>query len=233
MPIGQEDFEFQTDYLWSLSLGHEAGPWRLKAGWSAFRIAQEAAPLAALHSGLDAVAAAGLAGVSAEAAMLRRETAFADARIDYLTLGAAFDDGRWFAQAELGRSSSTATIAPQVDAGYLAIGRRFGTLSPFVMASASYPRRAIGQPQNNWNPAGPTANALRDGAYSAFNGTRVDQHTLTTGLRWDFHAQAAAKLQWDRVHVEPEGYALWFRSLDTNPRASRINLLTLSVDFVF
>lgn len=229
IPMGDETFDFKTDVLGSLTLSREAGPWRLKAGWSTFRIASEAGPLAPLHANLDLVSAAGLPGISAEAAMLRRETAFAKARITYLTLGAAYDDGRWSCQLELGRSTSDPGIVPQSDSGYLAIGRRFGAYTPFVVVSASRPHRSPAQPLNDWGGF----NVLRDQGYFALNGTRADQRTYSTGLRWDFSRRAAAKVQWDHVRVEPDGYALWFRSLDTNPKASEINLLTLGVDFVF
>jgi hypothetical protein len=52
-------------------------------------------------------------------------------------------------------------------------------------------------------------------------------------VRWEFHRQAAAKLQWDRTTIKPSGYGLWWRDLAINDAANGIDMLSLTVDFVF
>lgn len=231
IPMGRENFDFKVDNLWSLSVSHQAGPWRFKTGISGFRSIVEAAPLAGLHTGLDQLAALAIPGISHEAATLRREISFKGARIRYYTLGAAYDDGRWIAQAELGYSDSSRTIAPSSRTAYMAIGRRFGDLTPYLLLSASRPDKSKLGAEHDWaviNQAGTQAVA-----YSVANSTRQDQETLSLGTRWDFDSRAALKLQWDHSRIHPQGYALWFRSPQTNARDSKVNLFTVSLDFVF
>lgn len=234
VPMGDENFRMVTDYLWSLSATQDFGTWRVKAGWAGFRIGTEAAPLASLHAGLDQLAAATLAGapaISREASQLRRELSFAGSHIRYATLGASYDDGHWLAQGELGESSTSVDIAPSSRMGYMSLGRRFGQFTPYVLLSASRPTERTTAPVNDWSTIGQAA--VQATAYRVVNSTRVDQRTLALGTRWDFANRAAVKLQWDRVQIKPDGYALWFRSPDSNGRDSTVNLLSASLDFVF
>lgn len=231
IPMGQAAFDFQAADLWSLSLSRQAGPWRLQAGLSGFRSTAEAAPLADLHAGLDQLAALNLPGISDEAAQLRGETAFRNARIRYFTLGAAYDDGQWLAQAELGYSATNKAIAPSSRTGYVALARRLGEFTPYAMFSISRPDKSALTPINDWGGIGQAA--FQQTVYHVANSTRQDQETLSLGSRWDFNSQAALKVQWDHSRIHPLGYALWFRSPETNARASSVNLFTVSLDFVF
>lgn len=231
IPMGEQTFALRADQLWSLSLSRQAGPWRLQAGLSGFRSADEAVPLSALHSGLDQLAGLKLPGVSAEAAQLRHDTSLGDVRIRYYTLGAAYDDGTWLGQAELGYSQTTTAITTASRNGYLAIGRRVGEFTPYLMFSASRPDKAAATPSSDWGAIG--QREFQNLAYYVANSTRQDQETLSLGSRWDFDSRAALKLQWDHSRIHPLGYALWFRSLETNYRASTVNLFTVSLDFVF
>lgn len=234
VPMGDQDARLIFEDLWSLTLTRDTGLLRLKAGLSGFRIANEAAPLVALRDGLDQLAAAtaiAAPAISAEAADLRQELSFQETRIHYATLGATYDDGRWLAQAELGASRSSRAIAPSTDMGYLLLGRRFGNLLPYALGSISRPTKDQRRPLNDWSGIGQAA--TQGVTYSVVNGTRVEQRTLALGTRWDFAQRAALKLQWDHVDIKPQGYALWFRSPQVNSRRSSVELLTLSLDFIF
>lgn len=231
IPMGGDTFAFKADQLWSLSLAHQRGPWRLQAGLSGFRSRDEASPLATLHDGLEQLAGLNLPGISAEAAQLRRDTSFGGSRIRYYTLGAAYDDGTWLGQAELGYSQTSTVIATASRSGYLAVGRRFGDWLPYLLLSASRPDKPVRTPESDWGMIGQAA--FQTIAYGVANSTRQDQETLSLGSRWDFNSRAAFKLQWDHSRIHPQGYALWFRSPETNARASTVNLLTASLDFVF
>lgn len=231
IPMGDDTFAFKADQLWSLALSHQRGPWRLQAGLSGFRSRDEASPLATLHNGLDQLAALNLPGISAEAAQLRRDTSFGGSRIRYYTLGAAYDDGTWLVQSELGYSQTSAAIVTASRSGYLAVGRRFGDWLPYLLLSASRPDKSALTAGSDWATIGQAG--FQAIAYSVANSTRQDQETLSLGGRWDFDSRAALKLQWDRSRIHPQGYALWFRSLESNARSSTVDLFTLSLDFVF
>ena len=234
VPMGDREFRFVTDYLWSFTASRTAGPWRLKAGLSGFRVDDEAQPLAPLHAGLDQLAAAtaGAApAISGEASALRHELGFAGARFSYTTLGVAYDDGRWLAQTEFGSSRSTVAIGPSSRSAYLVLGHRSGNLTPYLQLSRSQPAESQRRPINDWAAVGQAG--LQTTAYQVANSTRVDQRTQALGLRWDLANQAALKLQWDHVRIKPQGYALWFRSPESNDRSSSVDLYSLSLDFIF
>ena len=59
---------------------------------------------------------------------------------------------------------------------------------------------------------------------------RLHQSGWSVGARWDFHPQAALKLQWDRIHVDANGPGLW---TNAGSEAGRAHVATAVVDFVF
>ncbi len=229
IPIG-EGYDFRAERLLGLSLTHETARWRLKAAYSRFTAGREVPALAPLHRGLEAVAGAGLPGVSAEAAELRRELAFENARITYATLGAAYDDGTWLAQAEIGRTTASADVVPHGRMAYASIGRRFGDWTPYLLVGTSRPGNDRRRAANDW---GAFNAALREPALFTVNTTRIAQDTASLGVRWDFHRQAALKLQWDHTRIKPSGYGLWWRDPAINERHTRVNLVSATVDFAF
>lgn len=229
IPIG-DGYDFKGDHLLGLSLSRETAHWRLKAAYSQFTVGSEVPALTPLHGGLNQVAAAAVPGISGEAARLRRELSFEGARITYATLGAAYDDGTWLAQAEIGRSTASADIVPHADMAYASLGHRFGDWTPYLLAGRSRPGNDRRHAANNWGAFNAT---LRDPALFTVNTTRIEQDTLSLGTRWDVHRQAALKLQWDHTRIRPSGYGLWWRDLAINERSSRVNLLSVTLDFIF
>ena len=228
--VGGDIYRLTARNFKNLTLTRETDQWRIKAGAATMTLDREA-PFSALTNELVGVAAnpAVPANIRAEAADYFSEIRFKDVRINYLTLGAAYDDGLWQAQGEISKiSSGTKILIPGV-AAYAQVGRRFGQLLPYVGVSGFSPQYAAVQASNNWAPIG--ASALQAGAVRALNSTRIDQRTVTLGLRWDFHPLAAAKLQWNRMHVRDNGYGLW----ETSPpyTARKVNQLSVGIDWVF
>lgn len=223
-------YDFNTDNLASLSVTRQSPTWRLKAAYSRFTIGSEVPVFAPLHQGLDMVAGAAIPAVSSEAADLRNNLSFHGAKISYATLGAAYDDGVWIAQGELGYTTATAAVVPHGAMAYVSGGRRFGDWTPFVLLSASRPSSDLRVPANNWGALNAT---LRDKALDIMNTTRNEQSTVSVGTRWDFHHQAALKLQWDRTAIRPSGYGLWNRDQSSPNPSRRVDLFTATLDFAF
>lgn len=234
VPMGDASYTFKAGSLWSLSATRESGPWRIKAGLSRFTSTKEVQSLSSYLSGLDQISALHIASISDEATFLRRESTFKDVDLQYATVAAAYDDGKWFGQAELGSVRTTRAFVPQANNGYAVLGHRMGTLSPFLMVGVSRPARARLQPANDWSVLGADATGLQDVAYKlVINSTRSDQDTLSVGVRWDVSPQTALKMQWDHTRIQSQGYAAWFASRDTVLRDSKVNMLTVSIDCLF
>ncbi|SLM28820.1 conserved hypothetical protein [Desulfamplus magnetovallimortis] len=233
-PMGDETYDFKTKYTYSFTLSRESGPFRIKAGYSQFIAKNEASPFAPLHAGLDAIAeetATFFPQISAEASDLRKNMSFKDIMVGYTTIGAAYDDGSWIAQAEFGHSSSTADALPLGDMAYLGVGHRFFDWTPYLLFSIVIPNNDKRMPVNDWSAIG------QEDFYSQVlhfvNSTRLEQQTFSLGVRWDFHNKAALKIQWDTTRVEPWGYGLWWRDSEILTRSSRINVGTIGVEFIF
>lgn len=240
IPIGLSKLKFRADGLLNLTLTRREGPLEVKVGCSTFNSGNEVDPggpgggLAGLQQGLSAIAAgtASLApAVSREAADLRRQLSFKDARINYLTLGASYDNARWLIQGEIARTTSTHKIVPHGTMGYVAVGYRQGDWMPFAALSASRPGNALRSPATDWSPVGQSA--TQASAIAVLNSTRMDQSTVSVGTRWDFSERAALKLQWDTTHVDAHGYGLLFKDPALETRSSRMNQLSMTLDFIF
>ncbi len=231
VPMGQTNFRFEADNLWSLSAQRESGPWRLKAGFSGFTSGAEVPNLEPLHAGLEQIAAVPIPAIASEAAMLRREMRFGDVQLHYATFGASYDDGDWLMQMELGRTWTQTTMTPAGWNGYLVVGRHIHAWTPYAMFSASRPQDSVLAPLNDWSAIGQRQTQAT--AYRVVNSSRADQTTFALGARWDFHSRAAMKFQWEHTHIEPQGYAQWFRAADVFERSNQVNLYTVGIDFLF
>lgn len=221
-------YDFTTDDLVSVSVTRQTESWRLKAAHSRFTFGSEVPIFSPLLKGLDSLAAARIPAVSAEAADLRKNLGFDGVKISYTTLGAAYDDGTWLAQGELGYTTSTADVVPHGRMGYLSVGRRLGDWTPFVMMSASRPSNDVRSAANNW---GAYNAILRNPALGITNSTRIEQNTATVGVRWDIYRRTALKLQWDRTTIKPSGWGLWGH--DEALTTGRVNLLSATLDIMF
>jgi hypothetical protein len=232
--LGGAVFNFVSNNLWSLSATRLSEHWRIKAAYSAFSVDSEVSSLVPLHSGLEQIATATLTAfpqISAEATDLKRQLSFKGSRGSYATLGATYDDGLWFTQAEFGHATSSASIGTNGNMGYLGVGRRWGDWAPYARYSIARHGNAQRTTSTDWRALG--LQSVQNKAISILNSTQIQQSTATLGLRWDFHKQMALKLQWDASWIKPSGYALWWRDLPLNERTSRVNLVSASLDFVF
>lgn len=234
VPIGLATFNFETRNLRSLSVTRQSELWRVKAAYSTFSVNSEVTSLDSLRAGLGKIASATqlfLPNISAEAADLSQQLVFQGSRVSYATLGAVYDDGLWFAQAELGRATSSSSIGTRGSMAYVGGGRRWGDWAAFARYSVAQHGNTVLSARTDWRAIG--LQDVQAKAISVLNATRIDQATLSLGGRWDFHKQAALKLQWDATQVRPQGYALWWHDEQVGASASRVNLFSATLDFVF
>ncbi len=190
-----------------------------------------------LRQGLAQVAALPVPSVAAEASRLSDGLGADTAVVTYFALGASYDSGNWIASAEAVRLRSEMASSLS-DSAYVSVGHRFGPVTAFgMLGAARTPRAATDAPQ--W--AGPLApivgpaaaaniQALGSAAAYAASAARVDQRSVSAGMRWDVHPEVALKLQWDHFFIRRNGSVLWGTR---NLEPASANVVTAAFDFVF
>lgn len=195
--------------------------------------------LAPVTDGLQQLAAAGVPGVSAEAAALAGALDLSRFVTRYVAVGAQYEHQRWQLMAELSRIGGDVQGTNGLR-GYVSAAYRTGEFTPYVMLGRALPAHAATAAPLSWgvtlapvlgDAAAAQAVALGSAAAAVANHFRNDQQSLTLGLRWDFTSQAAFKLQADRYVVAPAGAAAWPGSSGFD--GGRATVLSANVDFVF
>ena len=147
----------------------------------------------------------------------------------FSSLGMQWDDGRWIVSAELARVTADA-FTNSATGAYLAVGRRFGNLTPYVSLA------------RQWEDE-PLVDAAEAGAYAAqiapFNRSRNQaQRNLTAGVRWDVLHNAAIKAEFAHMRTDSGALGSFIARDNDNAFApgldhQSINLMSISVDVVF
>lgn len=200
---------------------YETGPWTLRAGAS---------------TGKNDYAPARMKRLFDFAAMvdpaLSHELDFNNKRVTFFGLGATWDTGDYFAQAEytmvhwgLGKKS----IAPDEDAFYFMAGKRIGNFSPYAI----YAKKSSGTPRVVTEFAMP---ALNSAFTTVAKSVPTDQHTLSAGIRWDFKANMALKAQYDHMTMDSDGNNSMLINVDPNnpiKKGDSVNIIGVTLDFIF
>jgi hypothetical protein len=222
----------------TLTLRRETGPWTWKASYLHGQLDFSAISwLQQVQDGLAALAAVPLPGLAAEVLPLQQAVPVVG-RIHYTALGLQYDDGPWLIHAE----HSWQGGASHQSAGRhatLSIGRRWDAYTGYIIWGNSRVTQAPLQVPTDWLtrlspyiglPAAAQADGLAQAVDYAANSYRVAQRSVGLGLRWDLSPTWSLKTQWDVVHVDARGGALWHRPSNdaTTPR-----VLSATLDFVF
>ncbi|KQW43750.1 MULTISPECIES: hypothetical protein [unclassified Roseateles] len=190
----------------------------------------------------DAVDALGQLGslpipaVADQALQLRERLGGSDIWATFLELGLRYELGDWQWSAEVVRISA-APLVRQLSA-YATVGHRLGDWTPFVGYGRTRDAMPV-TPTPAWQavlapvlgPAGAGQSQMLGALITdAVNRARVQQSGWSVGTRWDFHPQAALKLQWDRIRVDAGGPGLW---TGADGAAAKAHVATAVVDFIF
>jgi hypothetical protein len=233
------NYMLKADDLWGLTLIREQGPLKLRIGYTSFHLKNPSVMADLLLPALDQVIANPLLNayypaVTEEARALRAATdSLPGSRVGFASAGFVYDDGQWMLQAEISNLSSDTPVFPKGQQGYASVGYHFGDFLPFVMLSGSRGPAAV-RPVTSWGSLlGPAAGQLQAGTITSLNSPRSAQSTVSLGMRWDFDARAALKLQWDHVRVRENGWGLWTKDAADTGAPGRANVMSATLDFVF
>ena len=189
------------------TVSREADGLLLRASAVRTRLEQDIDRLRPLLDALAPLAALPVPSVAEQAASLRSRLALSGVSLTYLALGARLERGPRLVSGEFTRVTGQPTVAHR--SAYASIGRRFGALTVYALASrveAINPAVTVPDSAGALAPLlGPAvasqAQGVADAAVGAVNAFRLAQGTTTFGLRHDLDARWALKPQWDRIRV--------------------------------
>lgn len=247
--IGKSSYSIATSSLgnqkgdlsssFGVSLSRESDGLLVRATAAQSKLNFKSIDASQIQQGLTTIASVPVPSVVAQAQSFNDQIRFIDITVNYGTVGVLYDRNNWLFTSELMRTRSNASIG-SIRAGYAMVGRRFGNLTLHgTISGVRSDVKPVTDPQ--WGqalaPLAPViganavaqAQVLGSTAASLINSGRVDQRTVSLGLRWDFDPRIALKLQWDRVHVERNGGTIWTGSSN----GGKAQMGTVMLDFLF
>lgn len=150
-------------------------------------------------------------------------------------IGVSVDRDNWVGSAEFTKRK-TDSYSVDSTGWYATVGYRFGKFTPYLGLSKLKVDRKETNPvapavATFVATASPAAAAIAPGVDRLLKGQDYGQQTNTVGVRWDGFKSAAIKAQWDRI--KPDGANGQFQAVQPDYDGKAVNVLTLSVDFVF
>jgi hypothetical protein len=214
-----------------LSLIAERDSWKLRYTYADIRINNNAT--GSLVIGLDS-----FAPYWPEAAALADMAATYKRHFSYHDFGISYDNNTWWVQAEYSSLNSEIGVVPQSDRAYLSIGRRFDQLSLYALTGRSTPRNRqveVEVPTGLPDPWTAYAAQLAQITEASLNGVRINQSSVGAGVRWDFAAKMALKLQVEEFRIDADGTNLWLRADPRVPITTRqqARVTSLTWDILF
>jgi hypothetical protein len=178
-------------------------------------------------------------GSQAQARALAAAITQDDDDASFSGIGVSYDQNDWVLSAEYTKRRIDGGYVAETTGWYTTVGHRFGSWLPYIgygKVKVDDPNAVMpGGPLQSENPAVRVVQATLDTG-------KVAQNTATVGVRWDAKPGLAVKAQFDRISKPANSYGMF---LVANPVADieggsqflnakkNINVVTLSVDFVF
>ncbi|MGQ8366171.1 hypothetical protein [Glaciecola sp. 1036] len=160
-------------------------------------------------------------------------------RANYLSVGAAFDDGEWIFQTELAFYRANWSSLADAKFGYISLGKHIQSFTPYIMLAFNepeedyeiYPLPDVSQLPPPLNFAIP---ALLNTTNNSTVNTAIDQTSIGLGLRWDMAEKWCLKVQVNRYKIDFPGSGLFGNNAILGQTQSRTtNVYHLSVSTVF
>lgn len=183
--------------------------------------------------GQELFAAMRLFGPAGDALAGRYE--IAGKRVSMISIGASYDPGSWFVNAECGRTR-TDSLLGDGSAIYVGAGWRSGAFTPYAgyaRVRADVPTSDPGLPLAGLPLPLAAAGAQLNAGLNEFLATIPVQSTWSAGLRWDAAPNIAVKVQFERVRPRQGSRGTL---INTQPefRSDRpIGIASMALDFVF
>lgn len=231
-----ETVPFYGDISWNVSgsrlagaqVDYSHGPWQLRLSHNQVRFSCDELPLDRLAD--PVLAANGLGALvpfPITRAMPELSTVGTTSRFD--AIGLIYDQGPLRVHAMLGRIDHENAAYEDSRAGFIVGSYRFGSFSPYLGYSKTRSRasKVTTVPNTVLGPL-PVLTAIGQQLTTA---THTNQHTVTAGVRWDFHPNMALKFQLDEIRGAKDS-AFAFRGTQQN-WDGQMRVISLALDFAY
>lgn len=168
------------------------------------------------------------------AQLLTERASTRDVRGSLLAMALVWKPGPYEFTTELTRRQGNSVFSPKASGWYAQLARRHGDLTPYAaLGETWFHERALGLKATPGT--GPGAQAALDLLDRSLQ-SPFDRRVLLAGLRWDFMDGMALKLQAERWTALKDRVTPRSGDISLAPGQNwdgRVNLLSLSLDFVF
>lgn len=212
LPRSDQQWDISGSPMFGSYLEYHEGPWQLRASYANILFKNDL-PLGSLLSAVP------LPFRASVAAYLGTD----NKRANYYSLGAVYDDGPWQVQLMLNHIEQRSYAFESSDAGYLLAGYRIGELMPYLGYS-----RVVSRSRTN-----PFPGALGTSLSYALREGHASQWTSIAGVRWDVASNVALKAQWDGIHADSTTYFPYRDDDTTKLWSGRMDVFSLTLDFIF
>jgi len=149
----------------------------------------------------------------------------------FISVGGAYDNGVWLAQAEVAYLHSDSPLFPAQTSAYLSVGRRFSSLTLYTLLGIAHTfNKNIDIPEPVL--ASPKFQAIHDTIDGTLNYNGIDEKSISLGLRWDVYCNIALKAQWSHFWIGDNGAQLW-QKFNAKQTSLNVNVWSFGFDFVF
>lgn len=210
----------------------------LRAGHAAGKVSISSPNLRTLQAGAGAAAtllAPSPYGPAAQSTVDDFDTS--GRRATFSGVGASWDVGNWQFNGEFTRRFIDSYVGTS-KGWYASAGYRLGKVTPFVYASEL---KVSGVSSNGFAPAAAALGAVRPDLVALSRGVNTvlgdartgGQRSLALGARWDAWKSASLKAQLEHITPKDGGAGLFAADPGTSLNGDSVNVLSVSVDFVF
>lgn len=209
------------------SIKFESGSWTTRAGYSYLRIITEFPNEQLLDILNNPLVNLAIPGINKLSPLF----SIKDTNIHYYSLGAAYDDGTWLAQAELSYVDTETVYFPDTLNAYLSVGRRFSNVTLYTLFGISHSfQKDIFVPSPVF--PSPQLEQLQQVVNTIVNKNGIDEKSISLGARWDVYPNIALKTQWSHYWLSANGAYLWHDGSSLE-KAIQVNVLSFGIDFIF
>jgi hypothetical protein len=156
-------------------------------------------------------------------------------RARIITIGAMYDPGKWFVMGELGNRNLHSAYGEST-AWYLSGGYRLGKFTPYLTYAATRADTGTSDPGLNVSALPPYlagAAASLNAVLNSALATDGVQNTISVGSRWDIMKSVDLKLQYDHVDLGKGSDGMLINVQPAFRSGGVVNLLSITIDFVW